>query len=224
LHDGLGQNLLVIKHWASMAKRRLEPDSSASDLSPRDSKGGDLSTLRALDEIGEAAARSVDEVRDIAYNLRPYHLDEVGLTDAINSMIDKVAAASSIHFHVEIDDLDGLLPPESEINLYRIVQEGINNIVKHSGAAAADISIHRDSRIVDIVIKDNGKGFDAGAARNGEGGFGLVGIAERVRLLGAKQSIESLAGEGTTLNIILDLRKAGHVNSNGSSSADLDRG
>jgi ligand-binding sensor domain-containing protein/signal transduction histidine kinase len=193
LHDSLGQDLIVIKNWASMAKRFLEP--------------GESRALKPLEEIASAAAHSIEEVREIAANLRPYQLDEIGLTEAINSMIEKVADSSGIRFAVETDSIDGLLPSESEINLYRVVQEGVNNIVKHSGASNAEITITRDSQSIHIVIKDNGDGFELAQVLNKKDhGFGLTGISERVRILGGVQSIESVPGEGTTISIVVALQ------------------
>lgn len=193
LHDSLGQNLLVIKNWAKMAKQLLEPDSRAGE---------------PLDEIASAASDSIEEVREIAYNLRPYHLDEIGLTEAIHSMIEKVADSSTVRFKVEISPIDELLSAESEINLYRVIQESINNIVKHSEATDAEILVVKDARTISIVIKDTGKGFDLEQALQKKNhGFGLTGVAERVRLLGGKHLIQSAVGKGTTINITLDLQK-----------------
>jgi len=191
LHDGLGQNLLVIKNWATLARRALEPDSKAR---------------APIEEVTAAAARSIEEVREIAHNLRPYHLDEVGLTDAVAAMVERVAEASGIRFWSEQDDLSGLLPPEVEINLYRIIQECLNNIVKHSHATAVELFVRRNAESLVIVIKDNGRGFDpAQVLRRKNRGFGLGSLTERVRLLGGKESIQSEPGKGTTITVTLEV-------------------
>ncbi len=191
LHDGLGQNLLVIKNWAVLARRALEPESKAR---------------APLDEVTTAATRSIEEVREIAHNLRPYHLDEIGLTDAIAAMTERIAEASGIEFKLALEDLRGRLSPEAEINLYRIVQEAVNNVVKHAQADTVELSLRRHGQTLTVVIKDNGRGFDpAEAARRRERGFGLAGLAERVRLLGGKESIQSSPGQGTVITITLDL-------------------
>ncbi len=191
LHDGLGQNLLVIKNWATLAKRALEPDSKAR--SP-------------IEEVTTAAARTVEEVREIAHNLRPYHLEEIGLTDAIAAMVERVAEASGIHFTTQMDTLGTWLSPEAEINLYRVIQECLNNIVKHAQATAAEISIRQHAQNLVVVIKDNGLGFDLAQVLNRKDrGFGLAGLAERVRLLGGKETIQSEPGKGTAITITLNL-------------------
>ncbi len=191
LHDGLGQNLLVIKNWATLAKRALEPESKA---------------LTPIKEVATTAARSIEEVREIAHNLRPYHLDEIGLTDAIAAMVERVAEASGISFTLEQDDLSHLLSPELEINLYRIIQECLNNLVKHAQASEAVVTVHRNAQSVEIVVKDNGQGFDLSQVlQRKDRGFGLAGLAERVRLLGGKETIQSELGKGTTITINLNL-------------------
>lgn len=191
LHDGLGQNLLVIKNWAVLAGRALESESKAR---------------APIEEVTLAAARSIEEVREIAHNLRPYHLDEIGLADAVAAMVERVAEASSIHFTMEMDSLDDRLSPEVEINLYRVIQECLNNIVKHAQATAVALSIRRNAQSLVVVIKDNGRGFDlAHVLSRKDRGFGLAGLAERVRLLGGKETIQSEPNLGTTITITLNL-------------------
>lgn len=190
LHDSLGQNLMVIKNWTTMAKRHLEPESLAR---------------QPLEEIASSVTASIEEVREIAYNLRPYTLDEIGLTEAIHSMIERVAESSGIQFTTELDSVDGLFSGEAETSLYRIVQESVNNIVKHSQATAAAVSIRRGSQDITIVIKDDGRGFELEQVMNKKDrGFGLTGISERVRLLGGRETIQSAPGAGTTITITLD--------------------
>lgn len=193
LHDSLGQNLLVIKNWTAMAKRLVEPQSRIRE---------------PLEEIAAAVSQSLEEVREIAYNLRPYHLDEIGLTAAIHSMIDRVADASAVQFQVMIEALDGLLDGEAEINLYRIIQESINNIIKHAEASEAAIVIGVGAEALTLIISDNGRGFVPEEIRQTPShGFGLTGIAERARLLGGRESIQSAPGKGTRITITLALEK-----------------
>ena len=132
LHDGLGQNLLIIKNRAFMAGSKIADPPAA---------------LAQLAEISATAALAVEEVREIARNLRPYQLDRLGLTLALKDIIEKVSDTSVIDVTADIDELAGVLPPEAEINLYRIVQEGINNVVKHSGAATC--ACRRQTRAAD---------------------------------------------------------------------------
>jgi signal transduction histidine kinase/ligand-binding sensor domain-containing protein len=194
LHDGLGQNLLVIKNRALLGL-----------LAP----GNQERAVEQLNEISTAVSQTLDEVRQIAANLHPYQLDRLGLAKAIEAMIRKVAAAAGIKFSTEIDNIDGLLDPQAEINLYRIVQESLNNIVKHSAATEAAVAIKRDVQRVAITIRDNGKGFVVEPARNTgplKRGFGLAGMSERARMLGGDYAIHSTPGGGTTITLTIDLK------------------
>jgi signal transduction histidine kinase len=194
LHDSLGQNLLIIKNRALMGSMSTETIDERKEQ---------------FDEIATSASESIEEVREIAYNLRPYHLDRLGLTLAIEAMIEKVAASTPIRFIPQIDSIDGLFPKETEIILFRVVQESINNIVKHSGAKEARTRIERQARLVTITIQDDGRGFSARSAdAKRQGGFGLAGMSERVRVLGGEQTITSVPGEGTTITIRLNAKQS----------------
>jgi signal transduction histidine kinase/ligand-binding sensor domain-containing protein len=191
MHDSLGQNLLIIKNRALLGRMTVGTDGAVGEQ---------------FDEISQTASQAIDEVREIAYNLRPHHLDRLGLTKTLEAMIDRAAAASTIRFTWRIADMDGALSKESEINLYRIVQECINNILRHSQASEAEIEINRDEHGAQIRISDNGLGFVAEtAATEVRRGFGLTGIGERVRMLGGALSIHSGAGQGTRITIKLPL-------------------
>ena len=193
LHDSLGQSLAIIKNRALLSL-------SAPDNHER--------ALEQLREISEASAEVIDEVKEIAHNLRPYQLDRLGLTKTIKGMIRKVAETNDTRFAVEVDRIDGLLTPEGEINLFRIVQESVNNIIEHAEATEASLTIKRDERGVTVAIRDNGKGFAAAPKADGlvPRGFGLVGMAERARVLGGDYEIHSTTGQGTTVRLTIDLK------------------
>jgi signal transduction histidine kinase len=142
------------------------------------------------------------EVKEISYDLRPYRLDRLGLTAALRAMIETAGTSGSTGFFAEIDDIDGSLPQKDEINFYRIVQECVNNILKHSEAAQATISIRRNGRGLTLMARDNGRGFTPGATTISPlGGFGLTGISERAQLFGGNATFESAPGRGTTVTI-----------------------
>ena len=193
LHDGLGQHLLIIKNSALLGLMAINPEERGKDQ---------------LDDISATASRAIDEVRQIAYNLRPYQLDDLGLTKALESIIAKAAASSAIEFSWDIDKIDRMFSPEEEINIYRVVQESLNNILKHSSATRARVVVHRDGTNLDITINDNGRGFDFARYAAGEnaGGFGLKGLSERARMLGGRLSIRSEPGQGATVNLNLAAR------------------
>ncbi|HVG18267.1 MAG TPA: two-component regulator propeller domain-containing protein, partial [Blastocatellia bacterium] len=193
LHDSLGQQLLVIKNRALLALHMSE--------SHEESAG-------ELNEISDATSLALDEVREIAYNLRPFQIDQLGLSKALESMLKKVSLASGIEFSAMIDQIDDLYSKEAEINIYRIVQESANNIVRHSEATSAEVEIKRDARGVTIRIHDDGKGYehDPQASHQRGAGLGIAGISERARILGGKHQVRSAPGQGTTIIIKLGLQ------------------
>jgi signal transduction histidine kinase/ligand-binding sensor domain-containing protein len=191
LHDSLGQHLLIIKNRAALGVSLAE---------------GCEPARAQLDEINASALLAINEVRAIAYNLRPLHLDRLGLTAVVEEMIEKVASASGIQFSCDIAPLDGLFSQEGQINFYRIVQESLNNIVKHAQATRANVEIWREGDYVNVTVRDDGRGFAPEAPANGDGGpsprgLGLTGISERVRMLGGAYTIESAPGQGTTISL-----------------------
>jgi signal transduction histidine kinase/ligand-binding sensor domain-containing protein len=185
LHDSLSQNLVIIKNRAMMS------------LSERDNIDH---AFEQMEEIAEAAVESLAEVREIAANLRPFQIDRLGLTKAIQSLIRK-ATSPNFQITAQIDNIDGLLVPEMQINLYRILQESLNNILKHSKATEATVMIEKTDKTINIEIRDNGRGFDPVSrdSENAEGGFGLTGMIERARILGSVLVIESTPGKGTAI-------------------------
>ena len=194
LHDSLGQHLLMIKNWAALAMREV----------------GGSARQQSLTQISDAASSAIQEVREISYNLRPVQLERLGLTTAIKDLVQQVAGSSEINFTARIASVDGAFAPDAEMSIYRICQESLNNIVRHSQASEANICLDRHDDRVDIVIGDNGRGFSPAENRGpepGNGGFGLLGIAERVRMLGGRWSVVSSPGSGTVISISLKPRR-----------------
>ncbi len=191
LHDSLGQDLLVIKNRAVLGLQAAGAPQSAEQF----------------DEISRVAARSLAEVRQISHDLRPYQLDRLGLSNALRAMVTSVAAASGIRCAAEVDSIDGLLPAAMEIHCYRIVQELLNNVVKHSHASAARVTARRLDRNIHLVLEDDGCGFDLEAARGRAAGAGLTDIAERVRILEGTLRCDSQRAKGTRWTIVIPLAK-----------------
>lgn len=197
LHDGLGQNLLVIKNRALLGLTTPSDENAAKNQ---------------LGEISTMASQAISEVRTIARNLRPYQLDRLGLTMAIESIVSAVATASTIKFSAEIDAIDDLLSSTGEINLYRIVQEAVNNIVKHSNATEARVTVKRTENNIHVAIQDNGNGFNV-EDKAKESGLGLLSLSERARILGGKIGIQSAPAQGTLITLKFNLsedRRNGH--------------
>ena len=193
MHDGLGQSLVIIKNRARLSLKQSDQKEAMLDH---------------LENISSTASHAIDEAKEIAYNLRPHLLDRLGLTKTIESMLGKVFSAGEIELDAQIDNIDGVLEKDSEILLYRIVQECANNIVKHSHAERSVLKIEHNYHNLSVMISDNGQGFSS--AGNGtdlsKRSFGLAGIAERTRLLGGRLNVESKPGEGTIVTIVIGLQ------------------
>ncbi len=191
LHDGLGQSLLVIKNRTSIGKRLADD--------------GEKVTAQ-LDEISNATGQALEEVRGIAYNLRPYHLERLGLRESLNAMIEKIREATGLEINARVALFDEVFSKDNEVLFYRVIQECLNNVIKHAQATAVEISIVQTETQVTARIQDNGRGFVA-VSESQSSGFGLIGLAERVRMLGGMHSIESEAGKGTKMTVIIPLRE-----------------
>ena len=193
LHDGIGQTLSIINNRATICFHNLKDEDCLKEQ---------------LGEISEVTFAGLDEVREIAHNLRPYELDRLGLAHAVESMVEKVSNSASIQITSEVDDIDGQLSRDAETGIYRILQEGLNNVLKHASASEARVSIKREGKELFVALSDNGKGFDPHSSSNGEGkGFGLAGMTERARMLHTKCIIESALGRGTTLSLRIPMNQ-----------------
>lgn len=185
LHDSLGQDLLVIRNQTRLA---IQAANDPASLRQR------------LTDISDTTLQALAEVREITHNLRPYQLDRLGLTQAIRAVIRKMTENGSMALACHLDDVDALFDKEAEIHIYRIVQEGMNNIVKHSEATEATVVVKHTFGVLSISIRDNGRGLTA-AADPSDTGFGLSGIRERVEILGGTIRIDSAPQDGANLQI-----------------------
>ena len=161
-------------------------------------------------EIAEASQAAIESARAIAYNLRPADLDRAGLTRSLRAMLDRAAASSTMAIDHAIENLDGLLGPGADVVLYRVTQELVNNALKHARAARAFVDLRRTPRGVELVVSDDGCGFDPDLALSGRGdlarGLGLDSIRERVAMLHGTVQVESAPGQGARSLIHLPLR------------------
>ncbi len=148
--------------------------------------------------LQEIVRQALQDVRRLAVELRPKALDDFGLMAALKRLGSGFSEQTGIRVDVESYLGEARLPSEVETALYRIVQESLTNVVKHAGASSVSVLVTQKDGSVIAVIEDDGRGFDAKAARPGTG-LGLVGMEERVALLNGSLRIESSEGAGTTI-------------------------
>jgi signal transduction histidine kinase len=158
----------------------------------------DAETRReALRSLRELVSSTLRDVRRLAVELRPSALDDFGLVAAVQRLAETFAEQTGIAVDVEARLDDARLPGEVETTLYRIVQEALTNVVKHARAGTVSVLLARKDGAAVAVIEDDGRGFDVDRA--GDEGLGLVGMRERIGLLGGRLAIESSAASGTTV-------------------------
>lgn len=187
LHDSLGQYLLAIKNWALFGLNSVTKENPAREF---------------LTEVSDTSSLALEEVREMTHNLRPYQLERLGLTNTLEYMLKNIKSASAINFSSAIENVDGVLSKDAEIVFYRIAQETVNNVIKHSEAANASFSVARTADGLEFVCRDDGRGFDAETAKNSPAsGLGLNGIAERVKILKGEYEINSETGKFTVVSV-----------------------
>jgi signal transduction histidine kinase len=151
----------------------------------------------AVGEVRELVRSTLQDVRQLAVELRPKVLDDFGLVAALERLTQSFGEQTGISVHFQqLLPTARRLPPEVETALYRIVQESLTNIVKHARATSVSVVLTRKDDSVSVVVEDDGVGFEP--ARERDGGIGLAGMRERVALLGGRLAIESRPGAGTT--------------------------
>jgi len=170
LHDGIGQQLLVLKNMLIMSGN---------------------------DDAKQMVDSTIDEIRTISRDLHPFQLQELGITKAIEHTLNQIDENTSLFISSDIDNIDNIFNKQQEVNIYRIVQESLSNILKHSKAEASKISVKRFSNKVNIIIVDNGTGFDFQEKFQDIKSLGLKTLLERTKFLNGHMKIQSKINEGT---------------------------
>jgi signal transduction histidine kinase len=190
LHDSVVQALYSVTLHAQGARRLLA--------------SGDLPTASdALNGLQETAQEALDEMRLLIFELRPPILEQVGLVAALQARLNSVEGRANLQTRLITDGV-GDLPAPVEQALYRIVQEALNNVLKHAHAQHVTVRLQRASTAVLLDINDDGVGFEA-STTDATGGMGLRGIAERAAQLAGKFSLQSAAGAGTYVHVEVPL-------------------
>ena len=170
LHDGLGQKLLLIKN------KTFNTDG---------------------DDIKKLVDDTIEEVRGISRDLHPFQLQEMGITKAIMNTLQQIDENTTLFISSEIDNIDNIFTPEQEVNIYRIIQESLSNILKHAKAEAGKVMVKRNENGVLISIKDNGTGFSFPEKFRNTRSLGLKTLMERTKFLNGQMKIHSKKNNGT---------------------------
>jgi signal transduction histidine kinase len=172
LHDGIGQQLLLIKN----------------------------KLVRSNDDnVKLMVENAIDEIRTISRDLHPFQLQELGITKAIEYALVNIDENTNLFISSEIDNIDNIFSPEHEVNIYRIVQESLTNVIKHAEAEAIKVSIMKLNKLIIITIKDNGVGFDFQEKFKNLKSLGLKTLLERTKFLDGQMKVQSSINHSTLL-------------------------
>ena len=161
---------------------------------------------KRLDEVRKYLDSIEEQLRRIAHEIRPRMLEEIGLVAALEFLAASVEKRRGLVVTVDAGPLRGL-PQTIETTIYRVVQEALNNVTRHAQAASARIQLRRMTKVLHCTIQDDGVGFDVERiqARRGELGMGLLGMRERLGILGGRIDVRSAPGRGTDVEVIIPL-------------------
>jgi len=196
LHDEIGQALTAIKFNLDMIDKELPQNFSFARGRLVEAKSLSNQTLTAM--------------RQLSMDLRPTMLDDLGLIPTLRWYIQNFSSRLNIYSDFKAIGFEEKLPPQIETAFYRIIQEALNNIAKHSAANRIEISLERRDSMISASIVDNGKGFDLHKVLHPESperGFGIIGMQERVSLLGGHIDFQSRPGFGTHIHIEVPYQK-----------------
>ena len=190
IHDDTIQTLLVIAN----AAQNLVPESK-----------GDVTEMnRKAEWIRDSTLQAIEELRRTSLDLRPSVLDDLGLVPALRWLVDNMSEGSDVNTTITIKGARRKLLPEAEVTIFRVVQEALSNIKRHSKATEAAVSVEFEADHLKITIEDNGRGFRPLKKPNrlaARGQLGLIGMRQRIDLLGGTLKIRSKLGGGTSLLI-----------------------
>jgi signal transduction histidine kinase len=191
LHDGIGQNLMVINNRIN---RLIN-----ADLSPQ--------LAKQLDFASKITQQTINDLRGLSHRLHPHQLDRLGLAIAIETVANESLSDAGIILNCQVGAIDHLVNKDQALHVYRIVQEAIKNIIRHAQAGTVTILLVHDNNAIDLNISDNGQGIDAIwlKRRDFSQAFGLSSIQERVQFLAGTFDIFNTNPSGLTLNIHIPL-------------------
>lgn len=194
IHDSLGSIL-------SAAKLKLSALKESQPLLSNEQTEKYQTTLQLLDEASA-------ELRNISHNIMPATLSKLGLIAALKNLSNTISSHSGLQINFTSHDFMERIPEQTEMSIYRIVLELINNIVKHAQANRVTVQLIKYPDYINLSVEDNGRGFDYGNALQEKKGIGLGNILSRVDYLRAKMNVDSLPGRGTTVIIDVPLNLA----------------
>jgi PAS domain S-box-containing protein len=189
IHDELGQQLTILKMDISWLNKKI-------DISNKPVK-------EKINELLSVVDATVKTVRRIASELRPSLIDDLGLVPAMEWHLEEFEKRSGIHKHFTAPETNLQLPDEMKIGLFRIFQESLTNVARHSKAKKVNVELKQDKKEVILTIADDGEGYSEKNA--GERTLGILGMKERTLMLGGHYNINGVPGKGTTVSVVVPM-------------------
>ncbi len=196
LHDELGQALTVLKIHLVAIENRLRRDQ------------GDLKL--SCEKLQNYIDVVIENVRRLSRDLSPSILEDLGLSSSLKYLVEETCRNNHMLYTVATDEIDHLFSPEARINIYRIFQESLTNIVRHAEASRIEVEIKRENGLVSFRLKDDGKGFDLKRVRSrslGKRGLGLTAMHERALMSSGSLNIRSRKGKGTEITLTIPIQE-----------------
>jgi signal transduction histidine kinase len=195
LHDDLSQRLALLQIGIEQFKQDMPGPSSRA--------------RQQLDDIAKASAEVLSSIHDLSHQLHPSRLDILGLVTSLRGFCREFSQRHKLPvLFVNHNDIQKEIPKDVTLCLYRIVEEALQNVVKHSGAEDATVELSGHGNRIDLCVSDSGTGFTP-EPTNEEAGLGLISMRERLRLVGGHLSIESKPSHGTRIRVRIPLSTAG---------------
>lgn len=188
IHDGPAQTIASLVIRSDIIRKLIEKDSPNTTI------------YKEIEQLKFQLRSVIKEIRKIMYDLRPTSLDELGFSSSIHGLISKTEEDCNIKFSVSIDEESEIKNSNLKIICFRIIQESLNNIIKHSKAEKAYIYVKITTDYIDMIVQDNGVGFDT-TKINSANSFGLSSLKERVALVNGNVNIDSKFSKGTAINV-----------------------
>lgn len=196
IHDGPAQILANVVLRADMADRRIAKQEYEA-------------ARRELQEVKNLVRESLIDVRRIIFDLRPMSLDDLGLVPTLRKYLSTLEERHGLPVRLRVEGVERRLDLAMEVALFRLIQESLNNVVKHAAATRAEVAVHFLPGAVSVEVADNGRGFDP--ASIGEGHYGIFGMRERVQLLKGQFALDSQPGKGTSVRFTVPIRSAAQI-------------
>lgn len=189
LHDDINQRLALLAMEIEAVERQLSS-------SP-------VHVGRAVRAIQDRVVELSEDVRHLAYQFHPSILDDLGLSIALQRLVDDFTVRSNVRGSFGHNNLPGVVPQEIATCLYRVAQESLNNVARHAQASRVDVELTRSQSWLTVTITDDGVGFDFEQSQHGQHGLGLLSMKERVALVHGALQIISVVGTGTRVQVVV---------------------